>query len=68
MNDAKPDWVINKVKIAISDLFQDNPDKTSKEVVVACYRLAFEPDIDDLRESSAIVITQKIVEMYSGCV
>ncbi|NDJ82670.1 UDP-N-acetyl-D-mannosamine dehydrogenase [Vibrio campbellii] len=66
VNDGKPEWVINKVKLAIADFLQANPDKTAREVTVACYGLAFKPDIDDLRESPAMVITQKIAEMHAG--
>ncbi|KXJ51998.1 MAG: UDP-N-acetyl-D-mannosaminuronic acid dehydrogenase [Colwellia sp. Phe_37] len=66
VNDAKPHWVINKVKIAISDFLQSNSDKTAKDVVVACFGLAFKPDIDDLRESPALDITKKIASIHSG--
>ncbi len=66
VNDAKPEWVINKVKLAIAEFLQANPDKTAREVTVACYGLAFKPDIDDLRESPAMAITQKISEMHAG--
>ncbi|ENK3106596.1 UDP-N-acetyl-D-mannosamine dehydrogenase [Vibrio alginolyticus] len=66
VNDAKPEWVINKVKLAIAEFLQANPDKTAREVTVACYGLAFKPDIDDLRESPAMAITQKIAEMHAG--
>lgn len=66
VNDAKPKWVINKVKLAIAEFLQANPDKTAREVTVACYGLAFKPDIDDLRESPAMAITQKISEFHSG--
>ncbi|ELB2272108.1 UDP-N-acetyl-D-mannosamine dehydrogenase [Vibrio parahaemolyticus] len=66
VNDSKPDWVINKVKLAIAEFLQANPDKTAREVTVACYGLAFKPDIDDLRESPAMAITQKIAEMHAG--
>ena len=68
VNDAKPEWVINKVKLAIADFLQANPDKTVKEVTVACYGLAFKPNIDDLRESPAFNIANKIVELHSGAV
>lgn len=66
VNDSKPEWVIDKVKLAIADFLQANPNKTAKEVTVACYGLAFKPDIDDLRESPAMLITQKINEMHCG--
>ncbi|EJY0897173.1 UDP-N-acetyl-D-mannosamine dehydrogenase [Vibrio parahaemolyticus] len=66
VNDGKPDWVIKKVKLAIAEFLQVNPDKTAREVTVACYGLAFKPDIDDLRESPAMAITQKIAEMHAG--
>ncbi|CAJ1907697.1 UDP-N-acetyl-D-mannosamine dehydrogenase [Aeromonas veronii] len=66
VNDSKPDWVIEKVKIAIADFLQANPDKTAKDVTIACYGLAFKPDIDDLRESPAVAITQEIAKIHSG--
>ena len=68
VNDAKPQWVINKVKLAISDFLQANPTKTAKDVTVACYGLAFKPDIDDLRESPALNITKQIADLHSGTV
>ena len=68
VNDAKPQWVINKVKLAIADFLQANPTKTAKDVTVACYGLAFKPDIDDLRESPALNITKKIAALHSGIV
>ncbi|WP_158120201.1 UDP-N-acetyl-D-mannosamine dehydrogenase [Vibrio metoecus] len=66
VNDRKPDWVINKVKLAITDFLQANPEKTARDITIACYGLAFKPDIDDLRESPAMAITQKIAEMHVG--
>ncbi len=68
VNDSKPDWVIEKVKIAIADFLQANPEKNAKDITIACYGLAFKPDIDDLRESPAMVITQQIAKMHKGVV
>ncbi|EXA64088.1 nucleotide sugar dehydrogenase family protein [Acinetobacter baumannii 348935] len=62
VNDAKPDWVIDQVKIKIAEFLQENPSKTIKDVTVACYGLAFKPDIDDLRESPALEITKQLAE------
>jgi UDP-N-acetyl-D-mannosaminuronic acid dehydrogenase len=66
VNDSKPNWVIDKVKIAMLDFLQANPNKTTKDITIACYGLAFKPDIDDLRESPAMFIAQKVAEMHLG--
>lgn len=66
VNDAKPEWVINKVKIAIADFLLENRSKSTKDVTISCYGLAFKPDIDDLRESPALDISKKISEIHSG--
>jgi UDP-N-acetyl-D-mannosaminuronic acid dehydrogenase len=68
VNDAKSDWVVNKVKIAIADFLQVNPEKTAREVTIGCYGLAFKADIDDLRESPALWITKVITDFHSGTV
>lgn len=62
VNDSKPKWVIDKVKVKIAEFLQANPDKTIKDVTIACYGLAFKPDIDDLRESPALEITKSLAE------
>ncbi|MGF1853509.1 UDP-N-acetyl-D-mannosamine dehydrogenase [Vibrio satsumensis] len=66
VNDKKPEWVIEKVKIALADFLQINPTKTAQDVTIACYGLAFKPDIDDLRESPALDITKSIAAFHTG--
>lgn len=65
VNDHKPEWVLDKVKIAIADVLSKQPGKTMSDVKVACLGLAFKPDIDDLRGSPALEITNKIADL--GC-
>jgi UDP-N-acetyl-D-mannosaminuronic acid dehydrogenase len=60
VNDAKPDWVINKVKSAISECLFENPEKRAKDIVVACLGLSFKANIDDLRESPALNIVKEL--------
>ena len=66
VNDAKPAWVIEKVKVSIAEFLQDNPEKKISDVTIACYGLAFKADIDDLRESPALNIAQELTRMHSG--
>ena len=68
VNDAKPEWVINKVKLAIADFLQANPTKTASDVRISCFGLAFKPDIDDLRESPSLAIARKIAESHPSLV
>lgn len=66
VNDSKPQWVIDKVKLVVAEFLQANPEKTAKEVTIACFGLAFKPNIDDLRESPAVAITQHITASHPG--
>jgi len=66
VNDSKPHWVLDKVKIAVTEHLQANPSKTIKDVTIACLGLAFKPDIDDLRESPAVEICRKLVNGHGG--
>jgi len=68
VNDRKPLWVIDKVKLAIADILLKDPSKSSCDISIACYGLAFKPNIDDLRESPAVLIAKKIIAMHSGTV
>ncbi len=65
VNDDKPAWVVEQVKSAVADcLFETN--KRAGEVIIACFGLAFKPDIDDLRESPAVSIVQRIASWHQG--
>lgn len=66
VNDSKPEWVLNKVKLAVAEFLQAHPEKTAREVTIACFGLAFKPDIDDLRESPALAITEQIAVIHPG--
>jgi UDP-N-acetyl-D-mannosaminuronic acid dehydrogenase len=66
VNDSKPQWVIEKVKQAVTQFIKAHPEKTAREVTISCFGLAFKSDIDDLRESPALAITQQISEIHTG--
>lgn len=63
VNEGKPEWVINKVNEAV-DAFSAKTGKAKNEVRIACFGLAFKPNIDDLRESPALLITEKLAKLY----
>ena len=61
VNDAKPEWVKQKVRDAVSEL-------SGKSFKIACLGLAFKPDIDDLRESPSVYITRDLASEFPGTV
>lgn len=65
VNDGKPHWVVDQVKAAVADCLAAT-DKRASEVKIACFGLAFKPNIDDLRESLAMGIAQSIARWHSG--
>ena len=65
-NDSKPAWVIDKVNEKVEQFLADHPNKKREDITVACFGLAFKPDIDDLRESPALNITKTLVNTL-GC-
>jgi len=57
VNTYKTEWVIEKIKNEALKFEVEN----GKKAKVACMGLAFKPDIDDLRESPALYITQRLI-------
>lgn len=64
VNDSKPAWVIEKVKLAVADYLAANATMSVSNIKIACYGLAFKPDIDDLRESPALNIARELTSLY----
>jgi UDP-N-acetyl-D-mannosaminuronic acid dehydrogenase len=66
VNDNKPEWVMDKIRAAIGAHLMENAGRTTAEVCVAVYGLAFKPDIDDLRESPALGIVRNLAAEHAG--
>lgn len=56
VNNHKTGWVIDQIKIAVADASA----RIGRKPKIACLGLAFKPDIDDLRESPAVQISQAL--------
>ena len=65
VNDSKPYWVVDRVKAALADCLTTNG-KRASEIKIACFGLAFKPNIDDLRESPAVEVTHLIADWHAG--
>jgi len=59
INDSKPIWVVEKIKLALAMEKHDDP-------VVAFFGLSFKANIDDLRESPAIDIVSCVANWFEG--
>lgn len=68
VNDSKPAWVIKKVQGAVTCFLQKHPEKTARDVTIACFGLTFKADIDDLRESPSLEITETLARVHAGYV
>lgn len=66
VNDSKPAWVVEKVKEAIAEYLTGHRAQVEADVTIACYGLAFKPDIDDLRESPSVEIVKSLSRSTSS--
>ena len=57
INNYKTEWVIEKIKNAALAFELEN----KRKPIIACMGIAFKPNIDDLRESPALYVTQSLV-------
>jgi UDP-N-acetyl-D-mannosaminuronic acid dehydrogenase len=57
VNEAKPHWVVDRVR---------RKAERFKNPKIACLGLAYKPDVDDLRESPAVEITEQLVKAGIG--
>ena len=68
VNDSKPHWVVDRVETAIAHWRAAHKAGADQSPRIACYGLAFKPDIDDLRESPALEIALTLCARYGNAV
>jgi UDP-N-acetyl-D-mannosaminuronic acid dehydrogenase len=64
VNLYKTEWVIEKIKKEVLNFENQN----NRQPRVACMGLAFKPNIDDLRESSAVYVALKLTQILEDVV
>lgn len=57
VNESKPHWVVERVR---------RKAERFKDPKIACLGLAYKPDVDDLRESPAVEITEQLLKAGIG--
>ena len=55
-----------KVKLEVANYLKKNPTKKIQNITIGCFGITYKPNIDDLRESPALTITQKIAKQHPG--
>lgn len=58
INNRKTDWVVDKISVAARDASKH----LGRKPLIACLGIAFKPDIDDLRESPAIQVSECLLK------
>lgn len=66
VNDGKPKWVLQKFRAAVQSCLETKRASEAAAITVAIYGLTFKPDIDDIRESPALAITETIHREHNG--
>ena len=61
-NDGKPEWVLKQIR-ATMDRYEA---VHKRKPIVAALGLSFKPDIDDLRESPALHIAERLYQVYGN--
>ena len=68
INDGRPSRIVKRVEHAVARFLMAHGDRSKDSLKIACYGLAFKPDIDDLRESPALQITGELARLYPGSI
>lgn len=66
VNDRKIEWVLERVRQAVGEHLQLHGQLDADHATIACYGLAYKPDIDDLRESPALRVVEALAHECAG--
>ncbi len=66
INDGRPSRVLKRVDQAVAEFLMTHSARSKDSLKIACYGIAFKPNIDDLRESPALQIAKQLAQNYPG--
>lgn len=66
VNDGRPRRTVDRVKAMLERFLSAHPDRSADQISIACYGVAFKPNIDDLRESPALDIACDLGRSHPG--
>lgn len=65
VNQHKTQWVLDKVKTTLAEAAMAY-DKKPSNMTIACLGISFKADVEDLRESPALVIAEQLADWHNG--
>lgn len=60
INDERPNLIFNRIKTALDKMLHESP---TRHISIGIWGLTFKPNVDDLRQSPALEIAQKLLSL-----
>lgn len=66
INKYKEEWVVKKIQEKVKELISIKDCLTEENITIALYGLTYKPNVNDIRESPALNIAEKIASLHKG--
>lgn len=65
-NKFKEEWVVKKIQEKVKELISTKNCLKEENITIALYGLTYKPNVNDIRESPALNIAEKIASLHKG--